>query len=223
MLGSLSEGKTEIHNFLQGNDCLSTIFCFRAMGIDIAVSDKNVTITGNGLRGLRKPETTLFAGNSGTTVRIISGILAAQNFSSLIDGDASIRKRPMKRIMETLQLMNGKINSVPKNGCAPLFIEGTRLKGITYSSPIASAQVKSSILFAGLYAEGQTTVIEPAVSRNHTELMFKAFNAPIQTKDFSSTIQTTNRLEHVNIIIPGDISSAAFFLAAGSLFPTQRF
>ena len=163
MLGSLSEGVTRVKGFLNGADCLSTIGCFRNLGIEIELSDdeKEVTIHGKGLHGLNAYSGVLDCGNSGTTTRLISGILSAQNFDSELTGDESIQKRPMKRIMKPLMEMGADITSVKGNDCAPLSIHGKALHGITYESPVASAQVKSSILFAGLYADGKTTVIEP--------------------------------------------------------------
>lgn len=176
MLGALSNGETHVTDFLNGADCLSTIGCFRAMGVPIEISDdeKEVTVHGVGLHGLKAPEEILDCGNSGTTTRLISGILAAQIFSSELTGDASIQKRPMKRIMTPLRLMGADITSRYDNDCAPLIIKGQPLHGIRYESPVASAQVKSSILFAGLYADSETTVIEPSLSRDHSERMLRA-------------------------------------------------
>ena len=165
MLGSLAKGTTRIHNFLQGADCLSTISCFRAMGIPITIQDSTVQVEGRGLRGLQAPDQVLDCGNSGTTTRLISGILAAQEFSSTLTGDPSIRRRPMKRIMTPLSQMGARIESLSGNDCAPLKITGGPLQGIHYQSPVASAQVKSAILLAGLYAQGETRVTEPTLSR----------------------------------------------------------
>ena len=172
MLGSIAKGTTEITNYLQGADCLSTISCFQRMGISIENNGSTVLVHGNGLRGLKAPGSEpLDCGNPGTTTRLISGILAPQDFSVTLTGDASIQKRPMKRIIAPLTQMGADITSIKGNGCAPLAIHGRRLHGIHYISPVASAQVKSAILLAGLYAEGETRVTEPSVSRNHTELM----------------------------------------------------
>ena len=165
MFGSLAEGTTEVTNFLQGADCLSTIDCFRKMGISIDNTPERILIHGKGLHGLYAPATVLDAGNSGTTTRLISGILAAQPFETTLTGDASIQKRPMRRIMEPLSMMGAKIISVKGNDCAPLQITGSRLHGIHYQSKVASAQVKSSILLAGLYADGETSVTE--IGRAH--------------------------------------------------------
>ena len=171
MFGALANGTTEITHFLQGADCLSTIDCFRRMGIDIENTPSRILIHGKGLRGLSAPSSALDVGNSGTTLRLISGILSGQDFKVLLDGDASIRRRPMKRIMTPLSMMGAKIGSLKGNGCAPLHIKGQALHAIHYQSPVASAQVKSCVLLAGLYADGTTRVTEPALSRNHTELM----------------------------------------------------
>ncbi len=165
-------------NFLQGADCLSTISCFRKMGIEIENTPEHILIRGKGLYGLTAPSSVLDAGNSGTTTRLISGILSGQRFSCQLTGDASIQKRPMSRIMTPLTMMGASIESINKNGCAPLLINGKPLKGIHYQSPVASAQVKSCILLAGLYAEGKTSVTEPTLSRNHTEIMLKKVLEP---------------------------------------------
>ena len=186
MLGALSSGTTEITNFLQGADCLSTIDCFRKLGISIEQKGTSVRITGRGLHGLSAPSSVLDVGNSGTTTRLISGILAGQPFETVLNGDASIQKRPMKRIMEPLSMMGVNIDSIKGNGCAPLRIRGTGdsktlLKGISYTSKVASAQVKSCILFAGMYADGPTSVTEPYLSRNHSEIMMNYFGASVRT------------------------------------------
>ena len=215
MLGSLAKGDTEVYGFLQGADCLSSISCFRKMGIDIENDGERVIIHGRGMHGLRKPDGILDVGNSGTTIRLMSGILAAQDFVSEVNGDASIQKRPMGRIMIPLGMMGADIKSKNDNGCAPLIIKGTKLKGVHYDSPVASAQVKSGILFAGLYAEGETSVTEPYVSRNHTELMFRDFGADISTVGKTVTVKPAEELYARRIDVPGDISSAAYFIAAG--------
>lgn len=219
MFGALSEGKTEITNFLQGADCLSTIGCFRRLGIDIENQENTVTIWGKGLDGLSAPSGTLDAGNSGTTTRLISGILAAQPFTTTLTGDSSIQKRPMKRIIEPLSMMGARIESLNGNGCAPLQINGSPLHGIHYHSEVASAQVKSAILLAGLYAEGETAVTEPVLSRNHSELMLRTFGANIRSEGTTSVISPRPRLTGQKIRVPGDISSAAYFIAAGLLVP----
>ena len=215
MFGSLAKGTTEITGFLQGADCLSTISCFESMGIAIENKGNIVLVHGNGLRGLKKPETVLDCGNSGTTTRLISGILSAQNFDVTLTGDASIQKR----IMEPLSLMGADIVSVNGNGCAPLAIRGKALHGIHYTSKVASAQVKSSILLAGLYADGPTSVTEPYVSRNHSEIMLNLFGAHVTTTNTTATIEPASELHSRKINVPGDISSAAYFIAAGLMVP----
>lgn len=219
MFGSLAEGTTEISNFLQGADCLSTIDCFRKMGIEIENTQEHILIHGKGLHALQAPAGELDAGNSGTTTRLISGILAAQPFEVILTGDASIRKRPMRRIIEPLSMMGADISSVEGNDCAPLRIVGGPLHGIHYRSKIASAQVKSAILLAGLYADGVTKVTEPAVSRNHTEIMLNYFGASVTTEGTTASVCPEPMLKGQKINVPGDISSAAYFIAAGLLVP----
>ncbi|WP_097006391.1 3-phosphoshikimate 1-carboxyvinyltransferase [Lacrimispora amygdalina] len=219
MFGSLAKGTTEITNFLQGADCLSTIACFKKMGIDIENNGDSVIVHGNGLYGLKKPEDILDCGNSGTTTRLISGLLSAQNFDVTLTGDESIKKRPMKRIMDPLSHMGADIRSLEGNGCAPLAITGKKLYGIHYTSRVASAQVKSAILLAGLYAEGETKVTEPYISRNHSEIMLKYFGADVTTEGTTASIRSAKELYGSRIDVPGDISSAAFFIAAGLLIP----
>ena len=226
MFGAIAEGITELDGFLDGADCRSTIACFRRLGITIEQDGSHILIHGRGLHGLSAPNEPVAApldvGNSGTTMRLISGILAAQPFSSMLTGDASIRKRPMRRITEPLTAMGADIRSEADNGCAPLLIHGRPLHGITYHTPVASAQVKSCILLAGLYADDETCVIEPALSRNHSELMLDAFGAQIRTEDTKITIQPNPVLHGQHIQIPGDISSAAYFLAAGVVVPNSE-
>ena len=219
MFGALSEGRTEISNFLQGADCLSTIDCFRRLGMEIENQNGIISIQGKGLDGLSAPTGILDAGNSGTTTRLISGILAAQPFTTILTGDASIQKRPMERIIEPLSMMGARIESLNHNGCAPLRINGAPLKGIHYHSKVASAQVKSAILLAGLYAEGETAVTEPILSRNHSELMLQTFGADLRTEGTTAIITPRPRLTGQKIHVPGDISSAAYFIAAGLLVP----
>lgn len=219
MFGSLAEGATEVTNFLQGADCLSTIDCFRKMGIEIENTPSHILIHGKGLHGLKAPSCTLDVGNSGTTTRLISGILAAQPFETTLTGDASIQKRPMRRIIEPLSMMGADITSVNGNDCAPLRIAGRSLHGIHYRSKIASAQVKSAILLAGLYADGTTQVTEPAVSRNHTEIMLRCFGASVKSEGATASVEPNPILRGQRIVVPGDISSAAFFIAAGLIVP----
>lgn len=213
MLGSLANGVTEISGFLKGADCLSTIDCFRKMGIDIDINGENVTVHGNGLRGLKKPDEMLYTGNSGTTTRLLCGILAGQNFDTSITGDASIQKRPMGRVVQPLSMMGAKI----ENEYCPLYITGTKLHGIDYKMPVASAQVKTAIILAGLYADGETVIHEIEKSRDHTELMLSAMGADLTVDNLDITVKPTNDLTAVNVDVPGDISSAAFFLVLGAI------
>lgn len=222
MFGSIAKGITEVRNYLQGEDCLSTISCFQQMGVKIENLGNVVRIHGHGLHGLKKPSQILDCGNSGTTTRLIAGILAGQDFDVALTGDESIQKRPMNRIMEPLSLMGGDIQSIPGNGCAPLQINGKTLHGIHYHSHVASAQVKSSVLLAGLYAQSETKVTEPYRSRNHTEIMLNYFGANVKTEGTTAIIQPAGEL-HANLVqVPGDISSAAFFLAGGLIVPNSE-
>lgn len=222
MFGSLANGTTEVTNFLEGADCLSTIACFREMGIDIDYSSERVLVHGKGLHGLMKPARTLDVGNSGTTTRLISGILAGSDFDCVLNGDASIQKRPMKRIMEPLQMMGADIASINGNNCAPLVIHGHALKAVHYPSPVASAQVKSCVLLAGLFADDTTSVTEPVLSRNHTELMLSAFGASVTSQGTTASIEPDPVLHGLKVAVPGDISSAAYFIAAGLIVPNSE-
>ncbi|MGI6001899.1 MAG: 3-phosphoshikimate 1-carboxyvinyltransferase, partial [Candidatus Merdisoma sp.] len=222
MFGSLAQGTTTVENFLRGADCLSTIDCFRRLGIQIDETPELITIHGKGLHGLTAPSQLLDAGNSGTTTRLISGILSGQSFETTLTGDASIQKRPMKRIIEPLTQMGASITSLHGNGCAPLNIQGRPLHGIHYTTKVASAQVKSSILLAGLYADSATSVTEPALSRNHSELMLRQFGADVQTDGTTATIQPGPALAGQKIVVPGDISSAAYFIAAACITPDSE-
>lgn len=219
MFGSLSRGTTRISHFLEGADCLSTISCFRKMGIEIDRNKDEILVHGRGLHGLTAPTEILDVGNSGTTTRLISGILAGQTFTSELDGDDSIRTRPMKRIMTPLASMGADITSRLDNGCAPLIIHGRPLHAAHYDSPVASAQVKSCVLLAGMYADGITSVTEPFLSRNHTEIMLNYFGAEITSEGTTASIRPEPVLEGRDIQVPGDISSAAYFIAAGLLTP----
>ena len=219
MFGSLAKGTTRISHFLEGADCLSTIACFRKMGIDIERNASEILVHGKGLHGLSAPDGILDVGNSGTTTRLISGILAGQNFTSELDGDDSIRTRPMKRIMTPLTSMGADITSKRDNGCAPLVIYGKALHGIHYDSPVASAQVKSCVLLAGMYADNITSVTEPFLSRNHTEIMLNYFGAKVTSEGTTASIVPEPVLNGREIQVPGDISSAAYFIAAGLLTP----
>lgn len=221
MFGSLAKGDTEITGFLRGDDCMSTISCFKKLGIDIDVTDDKVIVHGKGLKGLSSPKETLDVGNSGTTIRLISGILSAQNFDSVLNGDASIQKRPMKRVITPLSLMGASIEST-NDGYAPLTIHGSRLKAIEYTMPVASAQVKSAILLASLFAEGTTVINEPVASRDHTEIMLNYFGADIKNNKGVITSSPVDELYGRNLEVPGDISSAAFFMVAGLVVPDSH-
>ena len=218
MLGSIALGTTEITHFLEGADCL------RKMGVEIERKPSSILVHGKGLRGLTAPASTLNVGNSGTTTRLISGILSGQNFATTLSGDDSLNSRPMKRIMTPLNTMGAHIRSLNDNGCAPLHIRPGALHGIHYQSPVASAQVKSAVLLAGLYADSPTSVTEPALSRNHTELMLQGFGAYVATDlhtDGTATahVEPCKELYGQQICVPGDISSAAYFIAAALLVP----
>ena len=216
MLGAMARGTTEVSGFLTGEDCLSTINCFRALGVDISLNKTDLTIHGTGK--LSAPAGVLDVGNSGTTLRLMTGLLAGQSFTSTVTGDNSIQKRPMKRVVDPLSLMGAKISGI----YAPITIEGARentgLKGIRYTMPVASAQVKSAILLAGLYANGETIIEEPVPTRDHTEIMLKYLGADI-TKSGNCITVCKCRLKAMPISVPGDISSAAFLLAAAAILP----
>ena len=218
MLASISEGKSVIDGFLFGEDCLSTVSCFRKLGISISINEGQIEVEGKGLYGLREPEDILDAGNSGTTMRLMTGILAGQSFLSIITGDDSLRKRPMERIALPLRKMGASINGRKGGKLAPVVIEGKNLKGIEYILPVSSAQIKSAVLLAGLYADGETTVEEDVQSRDHTEKMLEFFGAKI-TKDNNRITVSPSVLKAQNITVPGDISSAAFFMAAAAAIP----
>ena len=219
MFGALADGTTRVTNFLQGADCLSTISCFRKLGIDIENTQEEIRIHGKGLHGLTAPTEILDTGNSGTTTRLISGILAGQNFTTTLTGDASIQSRPMGRIIKPLSMMGATVESLKGNQCAPLQIQGHPLTAIHYQSPVASAQVKSCVLLAGLYADGITSVTEPYLSRNHTELMLSHFGARVTSEGTTASISPDSELHGLDISVPGDISSAAYFIVAALLVP----
>lgn len=218
MFAAISDGVTEIDDFLLGDDCLSTINCFRQLGIDIEIKEKKVIVHGKGLYGLNKPARILDVGNSGTTLRLMSGILAAQNFSCEITGDTSIQKRPMDRVSIPLSKMGANI----EGKYCPIKINGSNLKAIEYELPVASAQVKSAILLAGLYAEGDTKVIEPISTRNHTEIMLNYLGGNIEKKNDTIICHPVKQLYAHNILIPGDISSAAYLMVAGLIRPNSE-
>ena len=212
MVGSIAEGVTEIDNFLLSEDTLATIECFRDMGVNIVEKDKKVKIVGVGLKGLKEPNKPLYCGNSGTTMRLISGILIGQSFSSILLGDDSLNKRPMKRIIEPLREMGGIIEGI-EDEFPPLRIEPSEsLYGIQYKMPVASAQVKSAILLASLYLIGETTILEKGFSRDHTERMLKYYGTNICRKNNTIFMADSPRLEGKRLFIPGDFSSAAYFI-----------
>lgn len=218
MFSSIAKGTTRIKNFLMGQDCLSTIDCFRKMGVNIDINDKEVIVKGVGLRGLKKPNEILNVGNSGTTIRLMMGIIAGNEFESTVIGDESIGKRPMKRVTDPLRLMGCNIKGNDDANFTPITIYGGNLNGIEYEMPVASAQVKSSIILASLYANSSSTIIEKSKSRNHTEIMLKSFGADIKSNDLKIDIQPVRELFSVgNINVAGDISSAAFIIAAASI------
>lgn len=219
MLGGLCKGKVQIKNFSKGEDCQNTLKIYQKMGADVTFQDeKNFILNCN---GLKQPQSPLYVGNSGTTIRLLSGILSGQKFTSQLEGDISLSKRPMKRIIEPLKLMGADISSLNNDFKAPLIIKPANLNCIKYASPIASAQVKSCLLFAGLFAQGETIVTEPYKSRNHSEKMLEYLNADITVDNLEVKIKKSE-LEPKEIIIAGDISSAAFFFVAGAIVPNSN-
>jgi len=223
MLAALAEGTSELRNFAAAADCHSTLGCMKALGADVKVDGTTIRVTGHGLRGLKSSWRALDAGNSGTTIRLLSGILAGQDFKTTISGDESLQKRPMKRVVGPLREMGAEIKAREDN-FAPLEIHGGKLRAIEYKMPMASAQVKSAVLLAGLFAEGETIVTEPARTRDHTELALEEFGAPVERNARVTKIQGAGsngsiKLTARNLEVPGDISSAVFFIAAASLFP----
>lgn len=222
MLGAIAEGKTKVYGLLTGEDCLNTIDCFRKMGVQIKREGNYVEIDGTGFNGLKEPDEILDVGNSGTTIRLMLGILAGAPFHTCLIGDDSIAKRPMDRVARPLRQMGARIDGRKNGSFTPISIRGGGLKGIEYSSPVASAQVKSSILLAGLHAEGMTTVIEPQSSRDHTERMLKAFGCEVEIDGLKTAIRGKRALKGTTIKVPGDISSAAFFLVAGAIVPNSE-
>lgn len=221
MLGALACGDTHITGFLMGEDCLSTIDCFRKMGVEIEIGTHEVVVHGVGLHGLRAPQEALYTGNSGTTTRLLCGILAGQTFPAAMSGDGSIEKRPMGRVIAPLRSMGARIEGVNGNYC-PLTIHPASLHGITCDLPVASAQLKSAILLAGLYADSPTTVIEPAPSRDHTERMLRALGVTVSSEGPAISVVPPDHLTAMDIAVPGDISSAAFFLVAGAIVPESE-
>ncbi|WP_371370839.1 3-phosphoshikimate 1-carboxyvinyltransferase [Sporomusa aerivorans] len=225
MLGGLADTPITITNFLHAADCWSTIGCMRALGVSVEQDDKGVlTVKGNGLYGLREPQDVLDAGNSGTTLRLLTGLLGVQPFFSVMTGDASLRKRPMGRVVTPLAKMGVRILGREQSRYAPLAINAAeQIQGIEYAMPVASAQVKSAILLAALFAKTATEITEPVPSRDHTERMFETFGIPVQRAGSAIRLEPVKRLaapEQINV--PGDISSAAFWLVAASIVPNSR-
>lgn len=219
LIAALADGRTEISNFSTAADCASTLGCLRDLGISIERTDNNVTFAGSQKLGV--PRRPLDCGNSGTTLRVLAGVLAGQDFTAELIGDESLSSRPMRRIIEPLELMGAKIEAT--DGKAPLKVHGSnRLNPITYKLPIASAQVKSAVLFAGLNAKGRTTVIETSPTRDHTERLFNGFGVPVTSDDLSVSLEGPARFTGGSITIPGDVSSAAYFIAAAMLLPKSK-
>jgi 3-phosphoshikimate 1-carboxyvinyltransferase len=221
LVAAVAEGRSLIHNYSTGADCASTLGCVHALGIEVERDGTDVAIAGRGLDGLRAPAVTLDAGNSGSTIRMLSGILAAQAFASRIAGDESLSRRPMERIMRPLEAMGASV-AARDGRFPPLEIRPARLRGIDYTLPVASAQVKTCVLLAGLFAQGATTVREPARTRDHTELALKEFGAELDIRGRAITVEPRPRLTARELHVPGDLSSAAFFLVAALLVPGSR-
>jgi len=220
LLGALANGTTEVRGFLRSQDCLATLAILRALGVEITESaDGRIEICGRGPEGLREPETVLDAGNSGTTLRLLAGILAGRPFFSVLTGDASLRRRPMRRVVDPLTAMGATLLGRAGGQYPPLAIQGRQLSGIAWPSPVASAQVKSAILLAGLQATGETSVTEPMLSRDHTERMLTAFGVSVRREGTTVSIPGEARLYATNLAVPGDLSSAAFFLTAAAALP----
>lgn len=220
LIGAIANGITVIKNFQKGADCLSTLRCLKALGIEVQEKGNEILIKGRGLNGLTEPEVVLDAGNSGTTMRLLLGILAGQDLFAVITGDKSLRQRPMGRVVQPLQKMGVQVWGRAQGTKAPLAVKGiSNLTPIYYQLPVASAQVKSAILLAGLYAEGTTTVVQPALTRDHTERMLPAFGAPLKVENLTVQIQGKPLLRGQDVHIPGDFSSAAFLLVAATIIP----
>lgn len=223
MFSSIAKGKTKITNFLMGQDCLSTIDCFRKMGVDISIDNRNVIVNGVGLTGLEKPKDVLDVGNSGTTIRLLSGILAGNDFESILIGDESIAKRPMKRVTDPLREMGCRIEGKDDANYTPIKIYGGNLNGIDYKMPVSSAQVKSALILASLYANNSSIIREKSRSRNHTEIMLNSFGADIKVNNLDINVNPIKELyspEEINVV--GDISSAAFIIAGATIVPKSE-
>jgi 3-phosphoshikimate 1-carboxyvinyltransferase len=219
MLGSIAKGETSVSGFLRGEDNFATLNAFRAMGVGIEDDGTILKITGKGLHGLQEPSDVLDCGNSGTSMRLLTGLLAGQRFFSVLTGDQYLRKRPMRRVIDPLSEMGAAILGRSGGEKAPLAISGRELNAISYTSKVASAQVKSALMLAGLYAKGATTVTEPHLSRDHSERMFRYFGADIETAGTTVTVRGGCELRGQEVTVPGDISSAAFFMVAATIVP----
>lgn len=222
MFGAIADGVTTVTNFLPGDDCLSTIACFRKLGVKIEESEHELQITGKGFDGLIEPNEVLDVGNSGTTIRLMLGILSGRPFFSALQGDQSIGKRPMTRVTVPLSKMGAIIDGRSNGKFTPVTVRGGNLQPIHYEMPVASAQVKSALLFAGLQAEGETVIIEKTESRDHTERMIRQFGGKINKENGTITLNGGQKLEASSVHVPGDISSAAFFLVAGAIVPDSE-
>ncbi|SMQ82472.1 3-phosphoshikimate 1-carboxyvinyltransferase [Bacillus sp. OV166] len=222
MFGSIAYGETKVTNFLPGEDCLSTISCFRKLGVTIEESDNQLRIIGKGFEGLTEPTEVLDVGNSGTTIRLLMGILAGRPFFSSLVGDESIGKRPMTRVTNPLSEIGARIDGRKDGSFTPISIRGGGLKPVNYHLPVASAQVKSALILAGLQAEGQSIIIEPEETRDHTERMIKKFGGEIHKDNQKIMVKGGQKLTATSIHVPGDISSAAFFLVAGAVIPDSE-
>ncbi|MBC1229068.1 3-phosphoshikimate 1-carboxyvinyltransferase [Listeria booriae] len=221
MFGALANGTTTVSNFLKGEDCLSTIGVFRALGVRIEEFPDKIVVHGTGWDGLKRPDETLDVGNSGTTIRLMLGILSGRPFDATLEGDASIAKRPMGRVMLPLREM-GAIFEAKDANFAPVKVTGTKLQPMTYTLPVASAQVKSAIIFAALQADGETTIIEKEKTRDHTEQMIRQFGGAITTDGLTIRVNGGQEFQGQNVVVPGDISSAAFFIVAGLIIPNSK-
>jgi 3-phosphoshikimate 1-carboxyvinyltransferase len=222
MLGAIANGTTTVRGFLRGGDNMATMGAFRSMGVPISDDGETVVIQGKGLHGLSEPDDVIDCGNSGTTIRLITGLLAGQSFFSVVTGDQYLRKRPMKRVVDPLTRMGARILGRNQGSLAPLAISGGLLNAIGYESPVSSAQVKSAIMLAGLYADGETSVREPTLSRDHSERMFRLFGASLNTFDSGVTVKGGFELQGQDITVPGDISSATFFMVAALITPDSE-
>ncbi len=226
MLNGIAEGQGQIRNFLAGADCLATVACMKAMGVGIQGTEP-LTVSGVGLHGLKEPQDVLNAENSGTTMRLLTGLLAAQPFFTVMTGDESLRRRPMDRIIQPLRSMGAEVRGRQEDKRPPLAIMGRRLKSMEYTLPVASAQLKSALLLAGLFADGKTTIVEPAPTRDHTERMLRAMGARVcsyasERGSNLVTVEPATALSALDLEVPGDLSSAAFWLVAGAVHPDAR-